>query len=450
MIIAATAVSMDAARVYKEVEQQKTSTAPLAIASSSTPANDFSARFSNLISTATSSRVQSSSVVTHPAGRENDHCEEPALLLSTLTEQLIGQQVTVNDVVQELKSPAPPGIDRPAELGFSVRRAELVHHSIFTQQEQIRVSAGGSVQTADGREISFTFGLEMERQSVSVQSTSLGLAPLFIDPLVLNFGGNPPFMSDSSFQFDLNGDGVEDELACPGSGCGFLSFDRNRDGIINDGLELFGPSSGSGFGELAGFDSDGNQWIDEQDPIFARLQVWMMGDHGEGQLLSMKEAGVGAISIGHVGSRFTLESSTGMVVGQVKASGIFLSEAGEVRSLQEIDLATPTPRSNIYGDRQEAGAVAELDQAIVAMRQIIELQRFQLRMLLARGRMGQGRDNRPEALAQLFEQLDQRRQASLSSLLVPRVEEPRPLAVAQPEEVIPPLEDSVPVRSLQS
>ncbi len=28
---------------------------------------------------------------------------------------------------------------------------------------------------------------------------------------------------------------------------GFLAFDKNADGMINDGSELFGPESGNGF-----------------------------------------------------------------------------------------------------------------------------------------------------------------------------------------------------------
>jgi hypothetical protein len=43
-------------------------------------------------------------------------------------------------------------------------------------------------------------------------------------------------------------------------------------GRIDSGSELFGPATGSGFGELAALDGDGNGWIDENDDAFARLR----------------------------------------------------------------------------------------------------------------------------------------------------------------------------------
>ena len=43
------------------------------------------------------------------------------------------------------------------------------------------------------------------------------------------------------------------------TGNAFLSLDKNSDGIINDGSELFGAASGNGFADLAKYDEDGNE-----------------------------------------------------------------------------------------------------------------------------------------------------------------------------------------------
>src|SRR5690606_30432339 len=43
-----------------------------------------------------------------------------------------------------------------------------------------------------------------------------------------------------------------------------------------------------------------------------------------------------------VENRFTLSNSQGIPLGQLKASGIYLSSSGEVRSLEELDLAEQT------------------------------------------------------------------------------------------------------------
>lgn len=97
---------------------------------------------------------------------------------------------------------------------------------------------------------------------------------------------------DQTFFFDIDCDGVEDEISKLISGSGFLALDQNGDGIINDGSELFGTQSGNGFADLAKFDSDGNGFIDENDEIFDRLKIWCMDENGQPHLYSLKEKGV--------------------------------------------------------------------------------------------------------------------------------------------------------------
>ena len=47
-------------------------------------------------------------------------------------------------------------------------------------------------------------------------------------------------ISDQKFKFDINADGKEDDISFVGKGSGFLALDKNGDGKINDGSELFG------------------------------------------------------------------------------------------------------------------------------------------------------------------------------------------------------------------
>lgn len=67
---------------------------------------------------------------------------------------------------------------------------------------------------------------------------------------------------------------------------------------IDDGRELFGPQTGNGFEELAGYDSDNNGWIDENDPIYNNLQIWQHDEYGNSTLIAVGKAGVGAIYLG--------------------------------------------------------------------------------------------------------------------------------------------------------
>src|SRR5690606_20415731 len=97
--------------------------------------------------------------------------------------------------------------------------------------------------------------------------------------------------------------------------------------------------SGSGFGELASFDDDGNRWIDANDEVFSSLSVWVQTADGGEALRSLKDVGVQALYVDSADDRFTLANPQGVPLGQIKASGIYLTTNGEVRTLEELDLA---------------------------------------------------------------------------------------------------------------
>ena len=73
------------------------------------------------------------------------------------------------------------------------------------------------------------------------------MADALFDPLIVNIGSDTADVCDQTFKFDLDADGTEDEISMLGKGSGFLALDKNGDGKINDGSELFGTKSGDGF-----------------------------------------------------------------------------------------------------------------------------------------------------------------------------------------------------------
>ncbi len=204
--------------------------------------------------------------------------------------------------------------------------------------ESLDFSAGGSVKTEDGRDIDFSLAFSMQNHSELHESVSFKAGDALIDPLVLNFDGNVVSISDVKHEFDLDLDGKSDEFSFVGSGSGFLALDKNGDGIINDGSELFGPSKGNGFNELAAYDSDGNNWIDENDEIFNQLLIWTKDEEGNENLFSLKDKDVGALYLGRVDTQFDLKANSGELQGVMRESSIYLSEGGGVGTLQEIDL----------------------------------------------------------------------------------------------------------------
>ena len=207
------------------------------------------------------------------------------------------------------------------------------------EHEQTSFTAAGVVKTRDGREINFTSGLQMERDRIEVTSFRLraGDAQL-VDPLVLNFNGNAADLTDEKLNFDLNSDGIDESISFVAGGSGFLVYDRNQDGIVNNGSELFGPSTGNGFTELAAHDDDNNGWIDEADAIYNDLRIWQ-GSPAAGTLTDLRSNNVGAIYLGSAATPFELRNPDGSLLGQTASTGIYLSESGMVGAVQQVNLA---------------------------------------------------------------------------------------------------------------
>ena len=157
------------------------------------------------------------------------------------------------------------------------------------------------------------------------------------DPLVFNFEGNTADITDQKFMFDLDCDGKEEEISSLGKGSGFLALDKNGDGIINDGTELFGTKSGDGFADLAEYDEDGNGWIDEDDGIFSQLRIWTKNEKGEDELISLKDAGVGAINLSSISTAFSNTDNFNDTMAVIQKTGIFLYENGNAGTIQHVD-----------------------------------------------------------------------------------------------------------------
>ncbi len=210
----------------------------------------------------------------------------------------------------------------------------------YEEAETLNFATTGKVTTADGRTIEFDMEVAMSREYVETsQVLSHETKVIYTDPLVISLDSNPIGVSDQKWQFDIDGDGSKDNISMLSKGSGFLVFDKNNDGIINNGLEMFGAKTGNGFAELMEYDEDGNGWIDENDSIFSKLSVWAKDDSGEDKLLSLKEANVGAIYLKSLATSYALKSmEDNDTNAQIKRSGMYLTEDGLATSMHQLDL----------------------------------------------------------------------------------------------------------------
>ncbi|MEG1459598.1 MAG: hypothetical protein RSJ40_09860, partial [Acetivibrio sp.] len=208
------------------------------------------------------------------------------------------------------------------------------------EAESSSFSTSGCVKTADGREINFNVDVEMSRSFMEQNEFLYTEKVIMRDPLVINMDNSVTEVQDQKFRFDIDADGEMDEISFLNQGSGFLALDKNNDGVINDGTELFGTKSGNGFKDLAAYDEDKNGWIDEGDSIFKNLKIWSKDREGKDQLVGIGKAGVGAIYLRNLSTEFSLKNeTTNQTNAVIRKSGVFLKENGQTGTIQHIDLA---------------------------------------------------------------------------------------------------------------
>ncbi|WP_210394675.1 hypothetical protein [Motiliproteus sediminis] len=271
--------------------------------------------------------------------------DSKTLLIKSIVEQFLGRRMELIDArSMEASASAPDvAVEQPATspsaaqgeaFGMRYERVERVQES-----ESLAVQAGVQVTTEDGRTINLNLNLSMSRQFASESRVLIEAGAKLKDPLVVNLGGGGTRLSDERIDFDLDADGKQDSIAFVAPDSALLALDRNGDGVINDGSELFGALSGNGFADLATYDDDGNGFIDEGDAVFSDLRLWLRSD-GENRLLALADQGIGALYLGYTDSPFSLTDEQNQLEGVIRSTGVYLNEDGSGGTLQQIDLVT--------------------------------------------------------------------------------------------------------------
>ncbi|WP_200384611.1 putative Ig domain-containing protein [Rhodocyclus tenuis] len=171
------------------------------------------------------------------------------------------------------------------------------------------------------------------------------------DPIILDLDGDglETVGLVSNIYFDHDGDGVLTKTGWAGKDDALLVWDRNTNGCIDTGAELFGDFTvlpngtlaPNGFAALAALDSNGDGILDAHDPAFAELKLWrdtsQDGQAGSGELTSLADAGIVSLNLAH-----SLKNK-GLANGNVLArEGSFTRADGSTGGMGEFRLATDT------------------------------------------------------------------------------------------------------------
>jgi hypothetical protein len=159
-----------------------------------------------------------------------------------------------------------------------------------------------------------------------VSDECFGNECMSFDPIIVDLSGAgfPLTSGKSGVKFDfLNGQtATQMAWTSAGSHAGWLALDRNGNGRIDDGAELFtnvtpqpvGKTPPNGFKALAVYDlpangGNGDGVIDKKDAVFSKLLVWVDFNHNgvsdPGELLTMEQAGIQSISLKYADSEWT-------------------------------------------------------------------------------------------------------------------------------------------------
>ena len=141
-------------------------------------------------------------------------------------------------------------------------------------------------------------------------------APVRYDPIIidLNKDGTTTSKLNGAVNFDMDNNGFKEATGWISKDDAFLAYDRNGNGKIDNGSELFGDKTVSvgaygytgktaenGFEALKEFDSNGDNIIDEKDKDFDKLLLWQdLNTNGlteEGELKTLKEHNIKSIDL---------------------------------------------------------------------------------------------------------------------------------------------------------
>ncbi|MBJ8499260.1 calcium-binding protein, partial [Acinetobacter oleivorans] len=170
------------------------------------------------------------------------------------------------------------------------------------------------------------------------------------DPVVLDLDGDGietiAANKWSGTLFDHDNDGIRTSTGWVSSDDGLLVFDRNGDGVINNGSELFGDSvtlkdgsqASNGYAALAEFDSNGDGKVNAEDTNFDQLKVWRdLNQDGVSQadeLFGLTELGIQSLNLNHTNTETALGNNN--ILAQ---TGSFESVNGQTHIMGDVNFS---------------------------------------------------------------------------------------------------------------
>jgi len=213
--------------------------------------------------------------------------------------------------------------------------------------------------------------------ALSITSAShavIGVALASATPIVLDLNGDgiQTTTLQQGVSFDVNNNGTVERTAWVARGDGLLVRDLNKDGIVNDGGELFGEGTvladgtraADGYVALRALDSNLDGVIDTSDSAFSQLMVWVDkngdGVTDAGELSRLSDLGITSLS---TSAQSSTQTNNGNLIGLL---GSYTTADGQTHQMGDVWFQIDETGQKVFdlsAVAQAAGGKVSLNQA---------------------------------------------------------------------------------------
>lgn len=170
------------------------------------------------------------------------------------------------------------------------------------------------------------FDERTETDTVTTEAAANPNTTCGCSPIIISVRGDYHLTSVADgVVFDIDADGVAERVSwtAPGSDLAFLALDRNQNGRIDGGAELFGDAAAAnGWEALGVLDANGDGVINANDAAWSALLLWYDRDH-DGLSIPAELVPVASSSIVAIGTGYRW-------IGRRDAFGNMFRYAGEI------------------------------------------------------------------------------------------------------------------------
>ncbi len=154
-------------------------------------------------------------------------------------------------------------------------------------------------------------------------------AVLTADPIIVDLGTPGISLTSataSPVSFDLNADGIKEQVGWTSGADGILVSDLDHSGAIENGHEVFSPAFGQGgfataLDALRSYDSNGDGILDQRDAAFSDVFVWQDSNHDgitdQGELAGLLDNGIASIDLNATPTQSEINGQQVVAEGQM-------------------------------------------------------------------------------------------------------------------------------------